>query len=367
MMFQWKVSGGSPPPAFSPADLIPSAWFSAMTASSLWQDTGATSAVTAVTQTIARANDLSTNARHATQATAGSRPTYSRIPVGGRRNLLTFTEQLDNAEWAKVDATVTANAGLAPDGTMTADKIVGNVIALGQRRCCATQNATMTNAVVHILSFYAKEDDTPHCVVNVDNGSGNLLSVSCNLNTGAGSVFYYSGITSDPADSITVGAAVSGWRRVEVKFLARGGFSRVLIGSSASAPTALVPFWWNSDGDGVRGVLVWGAQLEAAATVTAYQRVVTARDVTQSGVSDVFYMFDDGGDSLNWTAPVGTYDIAYVNSLGTVTVLTSQALSGAVDVTIPTDLVEYVAVNRTLTAGEVSQLTTYLQARANPL
>jgi hypothetical protein len=113
--------------------------------------------------------------------------------------------------------------------------------------------------------------------------------------------------------------------------------------------------------------LVWGAQLEAAATVTAYQRVVTARDVTQSGVSDVFYMFDDGGDSLNWTAPAGTYDVAYVNSLGTVTILTSQALSGAADVTIPTDLVEYVAVNRTLTAGEVSQLTTYLQARANPL
>ena len=41
----------------------------------------------------------------------------------GPHNLLTYSEQFDNAAWTKVDATVTANAAVAPDGTTTADQI----------------------------------------------------------------------------------------------------------------------------------------------------------------------------------------------------------------------------------------------------
>jgi hypothetical protein len=41
----------------------------------------------------------------------------------GPHNLLLRSEELDNAVWTKVDATVTANATVAPDGTNTADQI----------------------------------------------------------------------------------------------------------------------------------------------------------------------------------------------------------------------------------------------------
>jgi hypothetical protein len=41
----------------------------------------------------------------------------------GPHNLLLRSEELDNAVWSKFDATVTANATVAPDGTNTADQI----------------------------------------------------------------------------------------------------------------------------------------------------------------------------------------------------------------------------------------------------
>jgi len=45
-----------------------------------------------------------------------------------RRNLLQWTEQFDNAYWLKNRVTVTPNDVVAPDGTMTADKIVDTLV-----------------------------------------------------------------------------------------------------------------------------------------------------------------------------------------------------------------------------------------------
>jgi len=56
---------------------------------------------------------------HAFQSTAASRPVLS-----ARVNLLTKTEQFNDAVWVKSGATVTANAAVAPDGTVTATRLV---------------------------------------------------------------------------------------------------------------------------------------------------------------------------------------------------------------------------------------------------
>jgi hypothetical protein len=41
-----------------------------------------------------------------------------------RTNLLTYSENFDNAAWGKQSVTVNANAAIAPDGTLTADKLI---------------------------------------------------------------------------------------------------------------------------------------------------------------------------------------------------------------------------------------------------
>jgi hypothetical protein len=66
-------------------------------------------------------------------------PRFAHDPVTGeglgllieeaRTNLLLYSEQSDNAAWGKTNILTTANAVIAPDGTLTADKIYENSTA----------------------------------------------------------------------------------------------------------------------------------------------------------------------------------------------------------------------------------------------
>lgn len=86
----------------------------------------------------------------------------------------------------------------------------------------------------------------------------------------------------------------------------------------------------------------------------------------EEGGSGVRFLENVSSDTLNWTAPAGTYTIAYVIPDGTVTILTGQALSGATNIMLASQIVEYIAVNRALTGSETTGLTSYLTGVANP-
>ncbi len=60
---------------------------------------------------------------HATQSDSTKRPVFARHPERGRVNLLKYTEEFDNGFYDKGSNTVvTANYGVAPNGTQTADR-----------------------------------------------------------------------------------------------------------------------------------------------------------------------------------------------------------------------------------------------------
>ena len=92
--------------------------------SKIWQDSAGTTQYTAVEQYVGKIIDKSPNALAFTQATSAARPV-----VSARVNLLTKTEQLSEAVWVKSGLgtgsapSVTSNAALAPDGTLTADHV----------------------------------------------------------------------------------------------------------------------------------------------------------------------------------------------------------------------------------------------------
>jgi len=64
-------------------------------------------------------------------------------------------------------------------------------------------------------------------------------------------------------------------------------------------------------------------------------------------------------DSINWSAPVGLYTIAYLGSAGSV-ILDAQALSGATNIMLAVKIYEYIAVNRSLGSVERRRLQEYL-------
>jgi hypothetical protein len=316
-----RVGGGGPP--FSPADLSPTAWFRVMQQSSLYQTTDTSTPITAVTQTIGRMEDFSGGLRHATQGTLGARPTYSRVPVGGRRNRFVYSEDITTSPWvAEGSGSFTANTGVDLDGNTTLDRVTFGGLFAGVRQ----NGLGILNGTTYTVSFDCRRISGSN-PLTIQAASGNVTYTDFN-----------------PTSTLL---------RYSITFASTANSDGLIVQDRVG-------------GGGVGAIDIGRFQLEIGGAATAYQKVVTANDVTQTGLADVFYASDDGGDSISWTAPAGTYTIAYVTPTGTVTILTGQALSGAADALIPTQLVEYVAVNRALTGAETTALTSYLAGVANP-
>jgi hypothetical protein len=192
---------------------------------------------------------------HATQATVASRPILGREPVGGRRNLLTRTEEFEVSPWVSftTPTTVTANNATAPDGSMTADRFV-----VGGADGVRSQSINVVN--------------------------GQTYTFSCWIKGTAGETLRFGGVNQGLTEkTITL---TSDWVRYTHTTTAAntgsGGFFPASTFSGATART----FW------------VWGAQLELGSTATNYQRVTTAFDVTEQGVADTHYLFFDGVDDF---------------------------------------------------------------------
>jgi hypothetical protein len=106
-----------------------------------------------------------------------------------RTNLLTYSEQFDNAAWAKGGASILANAAIAPDGNMTADKLVENTAASTAH--LIMQNCSLTSGQPYTITFFLAAAGRSECIIGFDPGSvfSTHQYARFNLLTGTGSVF----------------------------------------------------------------------------------------------------------------------------------------------------------------------------------
>ena len=148
--------------------------------------------------------------------------------VTDNRNRLGYTEDFSNALWQKVGATVTANNILAPDGTMTADRVV-----FGAANNYIYQQTSIVNVTAN-KSIYIKGT------------AGETISLDDTW------VF-------QPLITLT-----GNWQRVDFTSTTTAvqgqGFA---IGTSQSATA--------------RTIYIWGAQLELGSTATTYQPIATTQ------------------------------------------------------------------------------------------
>lgn len=174
-----------------------------------------------------------------------------------RTNLCTYSEDQTNAAWLKNACSVSANAITAPDGTLTADKLV----EASTTATHLSQN-TITVAVgtdVYAISGFLKagERTTARLGLNHSGAPYYAFDVAVDLTTGVltpnaagGAVNSYS--------SINMG---NGWWYITV-----AGYTnttgthnpRVTIGTGSYT------------GNGSSGIYVWGLQVEKAAFATSY-------------------------------------------------------------------------------------------------
>jgi hypothetical protein len=173
-----------------------------------------------------------------------------------RTNLLTYSEDFDNAVLIRGKSTIIANAAIAPDGTMTADKHVEDT-SNGAHYLVYPFNAVSGNA--YTASFYMKGGEKAEALIGFDitTGFSGYQYAKYNLTTKAAAAY----LGSPTISMISVG---NGWYRCFVTATATGTGNAQLSVQLFNGTTNVYT------GDGVSGTYIWGAQLEQGAFATSY-------------------------------------------------------------------------------------------------
>ena len=136
---------------------------------------------------------------------------FSLMNFVGSENLLLRSEEFDNGSWwLKLDTTITANAAIAPDGTLTAD-----LITEGSALTAVTYQYLILEAQkTYTTSIYLKRGNHDWVRLAIaETSTGNLAVVWVNLATGVlgNSEIRGAGVTNLGSTITNVG---SGWYRV---------------------------------------------------------------------------------------------------------------------------------------------------------
>jgi hypothetical protein len=231
------------------------------------------SSVTAYTATTTTAI---TNYIPVLQTASSNIPRFDNNPTTGESlgllieqqstNLLIYSSDFSNGNWSKTSVTVNTAADIAPDGTQTAQWLVGT--AAGERAVQSLVVATTSCA----FSVYVKA--TSYAGTWTSLGATLLLRNTTTLTNLVSATF--SGNTFTPSAGGTATSIGNGWYRISI--IASSG---ITIGDGI----ACYLYTDNTQGASTSSSLfAWGAQLEALAFPTSYIPTV-ASQVTRSADS----------------------------------------------------------------------------------
>jgi len=168
-----------------------------------------------------------------------------------RTNICLRSQEMDNASWIAVSASVTPNALTAPDGTTSAEKIIENSLNATHY---IYQSITFTTAA-YTLSVYAKAGERSWLRFRYDGG----IEVATYFNLATGTIG-----TVGASHTATMTAVGNGWYRCTVTRTATAGTEYIVIGpTTGDAVSSYL-------GDGVSGIYAWGSQAELGSFATSY-------------------------------------------------------------------------------------------------
>lgn len=205
--------------------------------------------------------------------TNGSCPSLLVEPQ--RTNLLTYSEQFDNAIWSKQNATVTANSTTAPSGVSTADSLIASNGTANFKGLYTAQGASAPKS----FSFFAKKGNKDWAILLGYNGDNN-----CWFNVSNG----------------TIGTIGSNYTNAKIENYGNGWYRCSATLNTLISGTNLGIYVSNADnstsctGDGsTPSLYIWGAQCEAGAYASSYVPTVAtavtrnADVISKTGISSL--------------------------------------------------------------------------------
>jgi hypothetical protein len=178
-------------------------------------------------------------------------------------NLLTYSEQFNNADWSVQDATITANTTTAPNGTLTADTFTRTA----STGFLYSTNPLSLNTGSYSHSFYAKANTISSFRLDLVT-AGFSQGVTCvfDLSNGtAGTPILYGSASSFVATIENVG---NGWYRCSL--------SGSIISGNYYAELAITT---------TGSIFIWGAQLNEG-TIKDYLRTETRLNIPRLDYSN---------------------------------------------------------------------------------
>ena len=239
----------------------------------------------------------------ATFATAATRPIvdelsdwYGLAVDPAAENLIIRSEDFTNASWDKSRSTITANAILAPDGTITADQIIEDVQTGPHHTNIAFTVADSANVTI---SFHVRANTRSACQIAIRlKDATTLKSASFNLATG------------------TVFAVDAGYTAV-IQPVKNGFYRCSITGSSgtgglpARAYCFILPTATSANnsytGDGTSSMYVWGAQAEVGSVATQYKKTEGTTTAYSAVVAPITDAIPVTGTIIVWDNMVNAY------------------------------------------------------------
>jgi len=186
-------------------------------------------------------------------------------------NLVTYSEQFNNADWTKGNGTITANATTSPDGTANADKFAEDSSTDAHYFGNDTASATSGQAVT--FTIFAKASERSW--------------IALRLYSGASSIFGWYNIGSGTLGTIGAGG-------IGAIDNAENGWYRCSLTITMASNSVCLPYVFSSTGNGTitfagtsgSGFFAWGAQLNEGSTAKDYLRTETRLNIPRLDYSN---------------------------------------------------------------------------------
>ena len=244
---------------------------------------------------------------HASQSTAASRPVLS-----ARVNQVEFSEQFDNAYWAKDNFTVAnTTATTDPLGGTTADVCTPTAVGAAHRIYKSGTAQVTATSCTYSLSVKANGYTKIGIRESATSGAGAAFDLS-----GTGSVIGAYNAGGSTVSGMAITPTGNNWFRIVLTISFASATAQTLgvhaLSPSYTAGSTISESWLPN---GTDGYYIWGADLRVTnvgVNLPAYQRVAAATDYDTSGFP-LYLKFDGTDDSLaTGTIDPGSVDKAQV-------------------------------------------------------